>query len=260
MTPENAQLVESILSAYRQGYFPMADSEGRFGGRLVWLSPDPRGVIPLEGFRVSRSLRRRVRSGRAGGTGRFVVRADTAFEGVIRGCAGPRWYEEGTWIDERIVRAYTLLHEAGHGHCVEVWRGEGEERERASGGEESRRDEEAERRGGSEGEGVVRRGGEVLVGGVYGLAIGGAFFAESMFCRPDLGGTDASKVALVHLVFHLRRRGYTLLDTQFWNEHIDQFGCVEIPRVEYLRRLREAVGMEVRWGVFEPDRTVGELA
>lgn len=241
MTPENAQLVESVLSAYRQGYFPMADTEGRLGARpggrsgVVWLNPDPRGVIPLDGFRVPRSLRRRVRSRR------FTVRADTAFAGVIRGCAGPRWYESGTWIDEWIERTYALLHGAGHAHCVEAWVG--------GRGEETGRRSDAE----------TECSGEVLVGGVYGVSIGGAFFAESMFCRPDLGGTDASKVALVHLVHHLRRRGYALMDTQFWNEHIDRFGCVEIPRGAYLRRLGEAVGMGVQWGELDVGRTVGEV-
>jgi leucyl/phenylalanyl-tRNA--protein transferase len=229
-------LVQHLLEAYRRGYFPMADPEGHAGtpGAIVWLNPDPRGILPLtedEGLHWPRRLRERVRSRR------FVISADRAFEEVMRGCAEPRPGELGTWIDERFVGAYGLLHEAGHAHSVEAW-------------------VVGERDGTSTGGTPVSR---VLVGGVYGVHIGGAFFAESKFCRPALGGTDASKVCLVHLVQHLMRRGFVLLDTQFWNAHIGQFGCREIPRAEYLRRLTAAAAMEVSWGVFEPEAAVGAV-
>lgn len=226
----SGEVVRTLLAAYAQGYFPMAEPPRRSRrhgepagpGPIRWYNPDPRAVIPLgidgeEGeFHVSRSLRRRLRSGV------FELTTDTDFEGVIRACAEPRPGREETWIDERIIAAYTALHRAGHAHSIEA---------RLAGAGP----------------------GAPMVGGIYGVSIGGAFFAESKFSRPELGGTDASKVCLAHLVAHLRRRGFTLLDVQFWNPHLDQFGVVEIPRAEYLRRLHEAVAREVEWLPFEPE-------
>lgn len=141
----------------------------------------------------------------------FEVRSDTAFEQVMRACAEPRETDNESWIDERFIQAYSKLHEQGHAHSVEAWKN------------------------------------GVLVGGLYGVHVGGAFCGESMFSRPGLGGTNSSKVCLVHLVNHLRSCGFVLLDTQFWNPHVDQFGCIEIPRREYLDRLREAVEMDMKW-------------
>lgn len=183
-------------------------------GGVAWFDPDPRGIIPLEsgGFRVVRSLRQRVRSGR------FLVTSDRAFERVIRACAAPR-EGDGVWISEPIVDAFCLLHRHGHAHSVEAW--------------------------------LETDAGEELVGGLYGVSVGGLFAGESMFSRPDLGGTDASKVCLVHLVGHLRSRGFALLDTQFSNPHIARFGCVEIPRRAYRARLVEAIGRAVTWEPFE---------
>lgn len=146
--------------------------------------------------------------------GCFEIRCDTAFEDVMRACAEPRREDELPWIDERLIRAYAGLQEMGHAHSVEAWR-EGD-----------------------------------LVGGLYGVHIGGAFFGESMFFHPRRGGANASKVCLVHLVRHMIQRGCTLLDTQFNNDHLAQFGCIEIPRREYLRRLGEAIRRPVTWGRF----------
>ena len=160
-------------------------------GPLGWFSPDPRAIIPLETFRVSRSLRRVLRKEA------FTVRLNSAFAQVIRACAG----REETWISEEIVEAYTALYTRGFAHSVESWQG------------------------------------EHLAGGLYGIAIGGAFFGESMFSRTR----DASKVALVHLVTRLRAQGYVLLDTQFLTPHLMQFGAREIPRSRYLAILTEAV-------------------
>lgn len=201
------ELVRGVFEAYRQGLFPMADPRTR---EIGWYDPDPRAVIPLDpqGFRVSRSLRQRVRSGR------FEITYDSAFDEVIRSCARSE-KREGCWIDGQIIGVYCLLHRHGHAHSVEAWR--------------------------------PCQGERTLVGGLYGVAIGGLFAGESMFCRPENGGTDASKVCLVHLVEHLRRRGFTLLDTQFRNRHLDQFGCIEIHRREYKRRLSEAVNLDVTW-------------
>ena len=192
-----------LLWAYRRGIFPMADPDS---GRIDWYSPDPRGIVPLDRFRVPRNLAREVRKSR------FDIRTDTCFEEVMRRCAAPRPQEGSTWIDERLVAAYLELHRMGCAHSVEAWLG------------------------------------DEMVGGLYGVHIGGAFFGESMFVRPDEGGTNASKICLVHLVERLRRQGFTLLDTQFWNEHLEQFGCEEIDRAEYLRRLAAAVDLDVSWG------------
>ena len=185
LTPEGIEL------AYRHGIFPMADE--RSG--VLWFRPDPRAVIPLDGFHVSRSLVRTLRRGR------FEVRVDTAFETVMRGCADR---PEGSWISERFVEVYGALHRAGKAHSVEAWR---------------------DRR---------------LVGGVYGLALGGAFMAESMFHRE----TDASKVALAALVGRLSERGFTVLDVQYMTPHLESLGAVEITRREYERRLERALALD----------------
>ena len=186
LTPEGIEL------AYRHGIFPMADERS---GEVLWFRPDPRAVIPLDGFHVSRSLARTLRRGR------LEVRVDTAFETVMRGCADR---PEGSWISERFVEVYGALHRAGKAHSVEAWR---------------------DRR---------------LVGGVYGLALGGAFMAESMFHRE----TDASKVALAALVGRLSERGFTVLDVQYMTPHLESLGAVEITRREYERRLERALALD----------------
>lgn len=191
-----------LVAAYVNGIFPM-DVEGQ----IQWFSPDPRAVIPLEAFHASKTCLQTYRSGR------FEIRIDTAFEEVMRGCADRR---EGTWISEEIVRAYCRLHELGLAHSVEAWRAPG----RLAGGGQ-----------GQSGE---------LAGGLYGVAIGGAFFGESMFSRQR----DASKVALVALVERMRSRGFTLLDVQFLTPHLQRFGAVEISRDEYLERLKDALAIK----------------
>jgi leucyl/phenylalanyl-tRNA--protein transferase len=185
LTPEGVEL------AYRHGIFPMADERT---AEILWFRPDPRAVIPLDGFHVSRSLARTLR--RAA----FDIRIDTDFEGVMRGCADR---PEGTWISERFVEVYGALHRAGKAHSVEAWR-------------EGR-----------------------LAGGVYGLALGGAFMAESMFHRE----TDASKVALAALTSRLRKRGFILLDVQYVTPHLESLGAIEITRREYERRLERALAL-----------------
>ena len=169
-------------------------------GEIRWFSPDPRGIIPLDTFHVPRRLVRVVRQG----TFEIVVNRD--FEAVIRACAeADRDPEDaGTWIDQEIFESYCALHEAGFAHSVEAW-------------QDGR-----------------------LAGGLYGVALGGAFFGESMFHHV----TDASKVALVALVERLRSRGFTLLDTQWTTEHLEQFGALEIPRARYLRMLSQALRLD----------------
>lgn len=188
--------VAGVLEMYRQGWFPMLDEDGR---RVNWVQPEMRGIIPLDDrFRVSRSLRQRVKSGR------FRVVVDTAFGEVIRACAEPG--RGGTWLHPDIIETFDLLHRAGHAHSVEAWL-------------------------------ETPGGGRTLVGGLYGLQLGGVFCGESMFSRPASGGTDASKVCLVHLVERLRARGFALLDAQLTNDHLEQFGLFEMPREAYLETL-----------------------
>jgi leucyl/phenylalanyl-tRNA--protein transferase len=185
---EPALTPELVLHAYRSGAFPMADEMGE----ILWFSPDPRCIFPLDAVRIPRSLRQVLRRGT------FETRVNTAFGDVIAGCADRA---EGTWISDEIAALYTELHRRGHAHSVESW-----------------------------------HAGQ-LAGGLYGVAIGGAFFGESMFARV----TDASKVALVGLFERLRARGFTLLDTQWSTPHLVRFGAREIPRAEYLRRLGDAL-------------------
>lgn len=185
-----------LLQAYAMGLFPMAESADD-QGELMWFDPDPRGILPLDGFRIPRRLARVIRQGR------FRISADTAFEPVITACAEATPIRPKTWINQDIVRLYTALHHGGFAHSVEVWRD------------------------------------DRLAGGLYGVALGGAFFGESMFARE----TDASKVALVHLVARLRAGGFTLLDTQFLTAHLERFGALEIPRDEYRRRLAAALAL-----------------
>lgn len=185
MTPD------MLLRAYAAGVFPMAES--RHDPMLHWVDPARRGLLPLNGFRTSRSLRRRIlRSD-------WQVRADTAFAAVVAGCAD----RPETWINEPIFQLSCALHRLGHAHSVELW----------------------DR--------------ETLVGGVYGVALGGAFFAESMFSRR----TDASKIALAYLVDRLRQAGFILCDTQFLTPHLASLGGIEVSRASYRRRLSEALAV-----------------
>jgi leucyl/phenylalanyl-tRNA--protein transferase len=169
-------------------------------GEIRWYSPDPRGILPLDAVHIPRRLARVARSGR------FRIEVDRAFVDVIRACAADDRdpLDPGTWINNEIIESYTALHEEGIAHSVETWLD------------------------------------DRLVGGLYGVALRGAFFGESMFHRE----TDASKVALVALVERLRARGYALLDTQWVTPHLEQFGALEIPREDYLRRLERSLRLD----------------
>ena len=181
----------TLLAAYRAGLFPMRLTAR---GPIGWWSPDPRGILPLDGLRVSRSLRRAV--------GRFTVTVDGDFRAVMRACADtPR---PGGWIDDAFVDAYCRLHELGWAHSVEVWSTDPS---------------------------------PSLVGGMYGVAIGGLFAGESMFHRT----TDASKVALVHLVDRLRVGGGVQLDVQWCTDHLASLGAATVGREEYGHLLARAV-------------------
>jgi leucyl/phenylalanyl-tRNA--protein transferase len=189
---------QMLLAAYAQGLFPMG--ERRDDPALYWVSPDLRGIIPLDAFHVPHRLARTVRSGR------FAVTTDTAFGDVMRACAA----RAETWINDEILRLYQALYASGQAHSVEC-----------------------------------RRDGE-LVGGLYGVTLGAAFFGESMFST----ARDASKVALVHLVRALNRGGFTLLDTQFLTAHLARFGTVEVPRDQYLLLLQDAISRTAVWPEF----------
>ena len=218
-----------MLGLYARGVFPM----GEPGSHDLYLhDPDPRAIIPLDDrFHVPKSLAQRVRSGR------FTIRTDTAFEHVVRECAKPRPTEGGgTWITEDVVRLYAALHRAGHAHSVEAWLAP-----------------PTDARAGTTG---TDEGGLVLVGGLYGVHLHGLFAGESMFSSPAIGGTDASKVCLVHLVAHLRARGFTLLDTQFTTPHLRRFGATEVPRTRYRSLLRRAMEVRTAWEPFDSDALI----
>lgn len=192
----------TLLAAYRSGLFPMPVDRG---GLTAWWSPDPRGILPLDGLRVTRSMRRSAQ--------RYEIRVDTAFAAVVDECRDPR--REGAWITPAIKDAYGRLHELGWAHSVEAWSADGR-----------------------------------LVGGLYGVAIGGAFAGESMFHLER----DASKVALMALVGILRDGGATLLDVQWTTDHLISLGAVDVDRREYLRLLRAATTLDV--DPFDPARVV----
>lgn len=178
-----------LLGAYAAGIFPMAET--RDDPEVYWVDPRRRGVLPLDGFHVSRSLSKRMRSGR------YRATLDVAFAEILEGCA-----DRGeTWINDTIRDLMLTLHARGHAHAFGVWEG------------------------------------QRLIGGMYGLTLGAAFFGESMFSA----ATDGSKMALAWAVDHLRRTGFTLFDTQFTTPHLVSLGAVEITRAEYHRLLRAAL-------------------
>lgn len=187
---------ELLLAAYRHGFFPMPHPETE---EIIWFNPDPRAVMPLNGFHCSKSLRRSLKNSG------FSVSINRDFPGVMAGCSA----RSETWINEEITEAYEKLHRDGHAHSVEIWQN------------------------------------EILVGGTYGVAIAGAFFAESKFHTV----TDASKAALYYLVEHLRLKGYKLLEVQFITPHLRTLGAIQIPAKDYEQRLQQALRQSVS---FEP--------
>ncbi len=202
-----------LLRAYTIGMFPMAEDAD--DPTLFWVDPEMRGIFPLDGLIVSRSLRKVVRSDR------FHIHADRDFDAVIDGCASGDGERAKTWINARIRKLYRDLFDRGFVHTIEAYEG------------------------------------ETLVGGLYGVQIGAAFFGESMFHRTR----DASKVALVHLVARLRQAGAQLLDTQFVTPHLQTLGAIEIPRDEYHLLLDVAIGMPADFYVWPREAVIsGEIA
>jgi leucyl/phenylalanyl-tRNA---protein transferase len=197
---------ELIVRAYRAGIFPMAEDAS--AEDLFWVSPEMRGIMPLDGFHASKSLRKAMRQTS------WTIRVDTDWGGIIDGCATAGSDRESTWINGTIRSVYGTLFRRGVAHTVEVW------------------DDDD------------------LVGGLYGLAIGAAFFGESMFHRR----TDASKMAMAHLVERLNAGGFELLDTQFVTDHLASLGGIEITREDYEDRLVRAVAREADWHAWDRRR------
>ena len=187
---------DELLSCYARGVFPMADS--RDDPDIFLLDPEARGILPLDGLHISRSLKKTLRKAP------FEVRINSDFMGTVLMCAQSAPGRENTWINDIILNLYSRLHDMGHAHSVECWRG------------------------------------DELVGGLYGVTLGGAFFGESMFSR----ATDASKIALVHLVERLNARGFKLLDAQFITDHLRTLGAIEISRAEYHEKLGQALAVQ----------------
>ena len=183
---------ELLIYAYSTGIFPMA--EHREDACVVWIEPRMRGILPLDDFHISRSLRRVINKGV------FEIKTDTAFKDVMLNCAD----REETWINNQIVDAYCSLFDLGLAHSVECWKN------------------------------------NMLIGGLYGVSLGGAFFGESMFSKE----TNSSKVALCALVERLKAGGFTLLDTQFLTSHLSRFGGIEISQKEYLVLLKQALDIK----------------
>ncbi|WP_294392859.1 leucyl/phenylalanyl-tRNA--protein transferase [uncultured Sphingomonas sp.] len=192
MTPLDPDL---LLRAYSVGVFPMANA--RDAPDIFWVEPRKRGILPLDGFHLSRSLAKTIRSDR------YRVTADQAFEQVVALCAQSTTDRPDTWINPVIEQAYAELHRRGYAHSVEAWQD------------------------------------DRLVGGLYGVRLGGAFFGESMFSR----ARDASKVALAHLVARLKAGGFRLLDCQFLTEHLASLGTIEVGRNAYVALLDSALGL-----------------
>ena len=194
---------ELIMRAYRAGIFPMAEDAA--DNDIFWVSPDMRGILPLDGFHVSKSLRKAMR--KSG----WQIRVDTDWDGIIEGCATVGEDRDTTWINATIRSVYGELFNRGIAHTVEVWDG------------------------------------DELIGGLYGLAIGAAFFGESMFHRR----TDASKMAMAHLVERLNAGSFQLLDTQFLTDHLASLGGIEITRAEYEDRLAQATAASGDWHAWD---------
>lgn len=204
---------ERLLAAYRHGIFPWFNPDDP----ILWWSPDPRGVLFLDEFHMSRSLAKRLRQQR------FRVTVDTDFSATMRACAAPRPYAHGTWITEAMIAAYSALHALGQAHSVECWNPQGQR-----------------------------------VGGIYGVSLGRVFYGESMFSTE----TDASKVAIAHLVQLLRARGYVLMDCQMETEHLLSLGARSLRRFDFCQLLDRYTVLPPSqpWPVAGSRLTWGELS
>jgi len=187
LTPAN------IIKAYSVGIFPMAENYS--DQKIYWINPQNRGILPLGGLHISKSLRKTIKRKS------FNVTYNYNFRHIIQECAKIGSRRPETWINQEIMEAYIELHKIGYAHSIECW--------------------------------IDNK----IVGGLYGIALGGAFFGESMFSQQS----NASKIALVHLVAILKDRGFILLDTQFTSDHLETMGVIEISRENYLKKLKNAL-------------------
>lgn len=201
---------ELLLRAYTIGVFPMAQS--RDATEISWIDPRSRGILPLNGVHVPRSLKKTLRKNK------YIIRCNTAFADVVEECARRTRGRQETWINDQIEHAVNELHHMGFAFSIESWDDEG------------------------------------LAGGLYGIALGGVFFGESMFSRR----TDASKVALMHLVARLRFGRFKMLDTQFITDHLTRFGAIEIPARDFQQKLDSALAGHGHLAQFIDDETVME--
>lgn len=203
---ETELTADMILHAYQAGIFPMSESAD--DPDIFWVSPEDRGILPLNEFHISKSLAKTLRQTQ------FKARFDSDFEQTIQLCATKGTDRKSTWINQTIRTLYGELFDGGHCHTVEIW------------------DQDE------------------MVGGLYGLAIGGAFFGESMFhTKPN-----ASKIALFHLVERLNSAGFSLLDTQFLTPHLASLGGIEIPREHYEHMLAHALQRPANFSPLQPSR------
>lgn len=203
---------ETLIKAYALGVFPMAEAHD--DDRIFFVDPEWRGILPLDDVHIPRSLKKRVRQAP------YHVTINQNFEGVIDGCREITATRQDSWINPQIRQLYIALHILGFAYSIDVWH----EKEK----------------------------GRELVGGLYGVALAGAFFGESMFSR----SRDASKIALVHLMARLKAGGFTLLDTQFTNPHLEQFGVLEIDREAFKSMLGHALDQEARMPLDDDDSTM----
>ena len=184
---------ETILKAYAMGIFPM--SENYNDSNIYWINPEKRGIIPLDDFKISKSLRKQIKKKK------FKITFNKKFEEVINSCAKKTNKRPSTWINKKIINVYSNLNKLGYAHSVEVW-------------EKNK-----------------------LVGGLYGVSLGSAFFGESMFSLVP----NASKISLVYLIAILKIKNFKLLDTQFINSHLKNLGAIEISRKKYLKLLANSL-------------------
>lgn len=204
---------ETLIKSYAIGVFPMAEHHD--DERIFFVDPEQRGIIPLHPPRLNKSMRRLIR------TSPYRVTVNHAFADVVDGCREITVSRPDSWINPPIRQLYLALHRLGFAHSIEVWDDQGSATDAGSGSDAD----------------AVSDGASRLVGGVFGVALAGAFFGESMFSRVSNG----SKLALLHLIARLRHGGFVLLDTQFLNPHLVQFGCHEISRDTFQERLQHAL-------------------
>lgn len=198
-------------------------ARSRHADTVEWYAPEERGILPLDGFHAPKSLVRIARKNP------YRISMDEDFRAVISACADtPRGDDKDTWINDDIIDAYCELHRLGYAHSVEVWDTGGQQTDEPSASEAAPHASASRRVAGAK---------KTLIGGLYGVSLGRAFFGESMFSRAP----NASKLALLHLVEWLRKENYLLLDTQYVNEHLKQFGVKAIPQKDYLEMLITAL-------------------